>query len=231
MKKVISFSLYGSDTRYTQNALINSKKAEEIFPDWDVVIYYDNTVPKNVIDFLSSKKHIEMINMENHVIKNKMLWRFSILLDKTVDIYIIRDIDSHLSVREKYAVDEWIDSKKTFHVMRDHPSHCNFPMSGGMWGGHYDSYLEEIFNKTYLNYNENQYIYDMNLLNNEFWNYIKQDVFVHDSFQFKYYGECKPFPQKRIGLEHVGSVILNGKIRECDGKILSDHLHLEKNIS
>tara|TARA_Y100001970_G_C14065872_1_gene766643 strand:- start:138 stop:830 length:693 start_codon:yes stop_codon:yes gene_type:complete len=229
MKKVISFSLYGSDTRYTQNALINSKKAEEIFPDWTIVIYYDNTVPKNVIDFLSKKKHIEMINMENHSIKNKRLWRFSILLDKTVDIYIIRDIDSHLSFREKYAVDEWIESKKKFHVMRDHPSHCIFPMSCGMWGGQHDIHLGKIFNNTYLKYNENQYIYDTNLVNNEFWNYIKQDVLVHDSFQLKNYGVCLSFPTKRIGLEHVGSVILNGKIRNCDANILKNNLHLEVN--
>ena len=229
MKKIISFSLYGSNPRYTENALINADKILEIYPEWLMRVYYDSTVPNNIIDKLKKNNHVELINMDNSEIKNKMLWRFIVLLDESTDIYIIRDIDSHISLREKYAVDEWIDSKKKFHCMRDHPSHCNYAMSGGMWGGHYDINLVHIFNNNFLNYNYNKYILDMNLLNYNFWDYIKKDVLVHDSFQLKIYGDCLSFPIKRIGLEHVGSVILNGKIRDCDANILKKQLHLEKN--
>ena len=66
----------------------------------------------------------------------------------------------------------------------------------------------------------------MNLLNNYFWKYIKEDVLVHDSFQLKKYGPCKPFPDKRIGFEHVGSVIIDGKLRECDISILKNYCDL-----
>lgn len=229
MTKIISFSLYGSDKRYIENALINTDKVLEIYPTWLMRVYYDSTVPKHIINKLSEKEHIELINMDNNKIKNKMLWRFCVLLDKSVDRYIVRDIDSHLSFREKYAVDEWIDSNKKFHVMRDHPSHCNYAMSGGMWGGQYDSNLVNIFNNNFLNYNYQRYILDMDLLNSKFWGYVKKDVLVHDSFQFKNYGDCISFPKKRIEFEHVGSVILNGKLRDCDVKILKKNLHLEKN--
>ena len=229
MKQVISYSLYGTDTRYTENALINATKMLEIYPEWIMRVYYDNTVPKNIIDKLTEQKHVELINMENNKIKNKMMWRFCVLLDKSIKRYIVRDIDSHLSLREKYAVDEWMHSKKKFHVMRDHPSHCNWAMSGGMWGGHYDSNLVDIFNNNFLFFNHQRYFLDMDLLNSKFWNYIEKYAFVHDSFQFKNYGVCLSFPTKRIGLEHVGSVILNGKIRNCDANILKNNLHLEVN--
>ena len=73
--------------------------------------------------------------MENSELKDPMVWRFLVASDKNVERYIVRDIDSRLSVREKQAVDEWIKSGKMFHVMRDHPSHSHYPMSGGMWGG------------------------------------------------------------------------------------------------
>ena len=43
-----------------------------------------------------------------------MLWRFEIIKDSNIDIYIIRDIDSHLNKRERNAVDEWIQSEKKF---------------------------------------------------------------------------------------------------------------------
>jgi len=46
---------------------------------------------------------------------------------------ISRDTDSRLNHREKAAVDEWLESDKSFHIMRDHPFH-KFPVLGGMWG-------------------------------------------------------------------------------------------------
>ena len=46
---------------------------------------------------------------------------------------IVRDTDSRLGIREKLAVDEWLDSGKKLHIMRDHPYH-RVPMLGGMWG-------------------------------------------------------------------------------------------------
>jgi hypothetical protein len=76
-----------------------------------------------------------MINMTNNSITNKMSWRFLVASDPNIERYVIRDIDSRISRREKLAVDEWIASGKQFHVMRDHPSHSNNAMSGGMWGG------------------------------------------------------------------------------------------------
>ena len=52
-----------------------------------------------------------------------------------MDHFIIRDADSRLSRRDFCAVEEWLKSGKMFHVLRDHPSHSNFPISGGLWGG------------------------------------------------------------------------------------------------
>jgi hypothetical protein len=54
-----------------------------------------------------------------------MTWRFLPLLDPTVDILMPRDSDSHISIRESAAVNEWLlSSNSTFHIMRDHVFHC-----------------------------------------------------------------------------------------------------------
>jgi hypothetical protein len=50
-----------------------------------------------------------------------------------VDIFLSRDLDSRFSEREVAAVDEWLKSEETFHVMRDHELHTN-EMLAGMWG-------------------------------------------------------------------------------------------------
>ena len=54
---------------------------------------------------------------------------------------ISRDADSRLSLREKEAVEKWINSDKDFHIMRDHPHHY-YPILGGTWG--FKNYVKRI---------------------------------------------------------------------------------------
>jgi hypothetical protein len=135
--------------------------------------------------------------------------------------YVIRDIDSRLSEREKSAVDEWIVSEKKFHVMRDHPAHGVFPMNGGMWGGTRGAIpqLEELLTGQKL---KDTNMTDMNFLNDFVWKIAKKSVYQHDSFFCKMFGGGYPFSTKRIGLEHVGSVFINGEMRHIDTNILNN---------
>ena len=64
---------------------------------------------------------------------NPRMWRFLVMLDPLVDRFISRDIDSDIIDREIDAVNQWLQSNYTFHVMRDHPSHGGF-MLAGLWG-------------------------------------------------------------------------------------------------
>ena len=134
MKKVISFSLYGNNPKYTLGAIKNMDLHlnQEIYKDWVLRFYINNTVPKKIIDELKSK-HAEIINMDNSYLNNfGMFWRFIILEDNNVDIFIVRDVDSRISKREENAVNEWIMSDKQIHIIRDHPHHFNikYPIQG-----------------------------------------------------------------------------------------------------
>ena len=53
------------------------------------------------------------------------MWRFETIDDPDVEINMSRDTDTRILLREKLAVDEWLASGKTFHIMRDHPHHIN----------------------------------------------------------------------------------------------------------
>ena len=64
-----------------------------------------------------------------------MLWRFFPTLDSQVDVFVSRDLDSVVKAREVDATEEWLQSGKALHVMRDHPFH-HFTMLGGLWGTH-----------------------------------------------------------------------------------------------
>ena len=57
-------------------------------------------------------------------------WRFAVLGDPTVDLFLSRDSDSWVLDREVTAVQEWLLSGRTFHVMRDHPNHKAVMLAG-----------------------------------------------------------------------------------------------------
>ena len=49
--------------------------------------------------------------------------RFLVADDIFVDRFVVRDADSRPNAREWAAVQEWIESGYSAHIMRDHPAH------------------------------------------------------------------------------------------------------------
>eukprot|EP00038_Savillea_parva_P029209 m.69519 g.69519 ORF g.69519 m.69519 type:complete len:908 (-) comp8589_c0_seq1:73-2796(-) len=218
--RVVAYCLYGGDNaRYTDGALENAQLMLDVYPGWQMWVYHDATAPRRILDTLKEYNHVRLIDMSKDAIRNKMSWKFLAASDKRVDRYIFRDVDSRLSMRERWAVEEWIASGRAFHVMRDHPSHSSYAMSGGMWGGtrrgipHMESLIRGSHIKT-------AYVEDMNFLNKHVWPIVKRDVLQHDAFSCTRYGGGRPFPRPRQGGEHVGGVVLNGQLRQGDVDIL-----------
>lgn len=206
MNKIISFSLWGSDPKYCIGAIKNAKIASEIYNDWTCRYYISNTVPKHISKELESLSNTEILYKDIEGDWRSMFWRFEASYDKNVDIAIFRDTDSRLSMREKYAVDAWILSDKTFHIMRDHPYH-KYPILGGMWGYKNNNkypmkILLESFNKT------NNYGTDYTFFTEILYPIVGEDSIVHDEFFDK-----SPFPTKRKNREFVGDVFDENDVR------------------
>jgi len=128
-----------------------------------------------------------------------MFWRFEAIADADVSVMISRDTDSRLTHRESAAVNEWLQSDKLFHVMRDHPEH-NTEILGGMWGAR-KPILQDI-NHLMKAYNKGDFWQvDQNFLREVVWPRISYTVCVHDPFFAKI-----PFPRRREGYEFVGQV-------------------------
>jgi hypothetical protein len=132
MKKIISFSLWGNNPKYTQGAIRNAELAPEIYPEWICRYYIGKSTPQEIIDELKSKSHVEVVMMDEEGDWTGMFWRFQPISNEDTEIMISRDCDSRLSIREKECVDEFINSDKMFHTMIDHPWHGG--IMGGMWG-------------------------------------------------------------------------------------------------
>lgn len=140
-KRIISFSLWGSNPKYTHGAVRNALLAKYVYPGWQTIFYVADDVPKDIKDSIlhNDGTIIEM----GPVTSVAMLWRFYPLFDRSIDLFISRDTDSRLSYREKVMVNEFEESDFIIHSIRDHAYH-NVPMLGGMWSAKPNKLPEQI---------------------------------------------------------------------------------------
>lgn len=196
MKKVIAFSLWGNNPKYTIGAIKNSILAKEYYPGWTARFYVGTDVDESIITSLK-ENDAEVLVMPEACDWTGMFWRFLAASDPEVDVMISRDTDSRLSLREKAAVDEWLMSDNQFHIMRDNPQH-NTLILGGMWGTRgiilkNMSQLIDAYSKG------NYWQIDQQFLRDVVYPLVRNSVMVHDE-----YFEKKPWPTPRIGNEFVG---------------------------
>lgn len=212
-KSVISYSLYGNSPKYCEVAILNVKLAKSIYPEWKCRFYVDKTVPEEVISRLKQENaEIIFVNQEQREIPGTF-WRF-LVIDESVDKFIIRDADSLLSYKEKAAVKEWLNSGKYFHVMRDSRMH-NELILAGMWGG-YNGVIKNMFGlmKDYLKENMDvNRISDQVFLRKRIWKTVIQSALVHDSYHLgeegKSYPEYEISDIEKIEFFHIGMIDSN----------------------
>ena len=197
MKKVISFSLWGNEPKYTIGAIKNADLAKEIYPGWVCRFYLGKSVPIKVIEELANRENTEICIMNEPGNWTGMFWRFYPASESDVDVMISRDTDSRLNMREKAAVDEWLESDKSFHIMRDHPYHAT-EILGGMWGvrGQVLLNMKQLIHQ----YTKGDFWQvDQNFLKEKIYPVIMNNVHVHDEFF-----EKKPYPASRKKNRFVG---------------------------
>ncbi|WP_018611013.1 hypothetical protein [Segetibacter koreensis] len=222
MKKYnyIAYSLWGDKPIYNFGIIKNIQQAKEIYPGWKVIVYYDDTVPAATIENIK-KEGGDVVNMTG--ISYGMFWRFFAADLPDCDHVIFRDSDSRLSVREKMAVDEWIESGRSIHIMRDHPSHKipfgsdSISMLGGMWGikgnlVQMKELIEKFSEGRVLDYGIDQAF--LKEIQTRFVN----DCKVHDEFFSN-----APFPIKRHGYRFIGE-----RIDENDQPVGNDAEKIKK---
>jgi hypothetical protein len=203
--KYVSFSLWGDKPIYNIGAIRNSELVSKIYSDWKMILYHDNSVPPSTLDIL--KNNGVLLEDVSHLNINKGMWRFLASDLEDCEYVIFRDCDSRISIREKLAVDEWIISKKSLHVMRDHPYHRipagikTMGILAGMWGLKGGIIpVKDMINKFPQSMNMS-YGIDQTFLKNIYF-IFSDDMIVHDEF----FGG-KSFPIKREHCRFIGERI------------------------
>lgn len=198
MKKIVSYSLWGDNPKYTIGAIRNAELVHSIYPGWISRFYCGSSVPEEIVQRLRALGS-EVIEMSVPGDWTGMFWRFQAISDPDVGVMLSRDTDSRLTPREAAAVEQWLSSDKNFHIMRDHPWHGT-EILGGMWGAR-KPILQDM--KQLINgyVKQSYWQIDQQFLRNIVWPRVVNDSCVHDPFF-----QNIPFPTPRNGLEFVGQV-------------------------
>ncbi|MGF1454405.1 MAG: tetratricopeptide repeat protein [Alphaproteobacteria bacterium] len=187
-RNIITFSLFGDDPRYLRGAHHNAVVTRYLYPGWTPRFYVDDSVPMAVCQALirEGAQVRKAPKLPAHTYG--LFWRFLVEDDPEVDLYLVRDADSVMNIRERAAVEDWLASGAPYHVMRDYPSHSELILAG-MWGAHRGNL--EPMGKRILAYVKgsatrlNDRVCDQRFLRDEIWPLIRRDALVHDSwFQF-----------------------------------------------
>lgn len=146
MKKNICYSLWGSNSTYTHGVEENFNLIKKFYPDWQMVVYYDNTVPTEYLQ----NKEITFIEFDSKY--NGGLARYLGLFNS--DLYLSRDLDSRITEREVQCVNRWLNSPQKILSLKDHKNHMSRPLLEGMFGvkngfdqDDYDALKRYIYNK------------------------------------------------------------------------------------
>jgi hypothetical protein len=176
MKKIISYSLWGDNPKYIVGAKKNIELAKKFFPDWTIHLYLSDSAK-----FEYESENLEIITRKQISNQDGCFWRFESC--DSDDIVIVRDLDDRLSERHKFVVDEWMNSDKDIHIIRDHPNHISsYPILAGLFGvrnGRFKGIkqlIEQWGNKSF--YTTDQLFLKTHFYNNNFVN----SFFIHDSF-------------------------------------------------
>lgn len=203
--KIISFSLWGQNPKYTIGALRNIELAYDIYPSWTCRIYCGRSVPFDIQRAILKHPNAQLFLMDEPEDWTALFWRFYAAQD--ADIVICRDADSRLSCREWEAVQEWLASPKAFHIMRDHPYH-NYKILGGMWGAK-APILKDIRDLIGGFTRLNKWGSDQDFLAKIVYPRIRHSALIHDPFFYKL-----PFPSPRRNFEYIGDIFDENDQRE-----------------
>lgn len=133
MVNAFSFCLYGPpNPRYYTPLVENLKIIQQEYPDWKVWIHFAGDVDAAYLRLLESYPQVVLRHTEKLGPIN-MIERFFTIDEPEVDLMVVRDADSLIHWRDRWALQQFLDRPQyTLHSIRDHRDH-NCRILGGLW--------------------------------------------------------------------------------------------------
>ena len=208
--RAFSFCLYGPPGyKYYTGLLENLELISKHYPEWIVFVYTGADVPETFIETLISKSvRVIRVPKTGPVL---MMYRFLTIDQPGVDLMLVRDADSRIHMRDRWAIDEFVSSKFMAHSVRDHPYH-GVPLLGGLWGvklgkiaNGISQYITPFTDKPWAHGK------DQDFLRSHIFPLLKDSLLVHTSQVFRFSKEetIIKFPLEWTDAMYCGKVVTN----------------------
>ena len=128
-----SFCLYGPETpKYYFGLLENIRLINQHFPDWKIFVYLGNDVPESFEKRLRSNPTLvtRRTGVDGHL---NSIYRFFAIDEPSVSTMMVRDADSRVHWKDRWAIRNFMDSSSGVHIIRDHIEHT-IQILAGLWG-------------------------------------------------------------------------------------------------
>ncbi|XP_042855238.1 uncharacterized protein LOC122242091 [Penaeus japonicus] len=231
-QRVVSYVYYSKTGKSVKGSMAYKKYLSQlyntvdvigrVYPGWMVRIHHNVTIQDTVamaelcriycdhdyVDLCHAHDLPGFGNMNERGLTG-MMWRFAVMGDPTVETFLSRDTDSWVLDREVAAVEEWLASNRTFHVVHDHPRHGPVIL-GGFWGAHNKDLdlMRSLRDTMYSKPQTERYGHDQRLLKSVLWPVARTNVLNHDSFTCvkwrREHGPAVPFPTQRVEGTYCG---------------------------
>lgn len=195
MNGLVSFSLFGDDSEwiYRLGALENVRAYLRYTEGVILRFYVSPSCWEWAYKNLRVSSDVQLVLVEEPEDFTATFWRYRALEDKDFDYWLFRDTDSRPILRERLAVAEWLESDKTFHVMRDHPYH-NVPIMAGLWGVKNKRTTQNLHKLFRFRKMKSYYQVDQMYLHVTVWRMAKYDLMAHVDCKHTFGTETRPFP-------------------------------------
>jgi len=190
--KVFSFCLYGTEPNYYTGLLENIELVKQYYPDFTIVVYKGECDPSWV---LPEGVTVDVTNRAGPI---NALLRYIPL--NYADVGFVRDADSRINERDRWCIDQFLKSDKSYHTIRDHYWHQSKLMAGTFgWKRPMTLMIPT---------HEVEYGFDEHFLAQCVYETVKSDMLVHTSVR-AFVGEHAEWIEAEG--DFVGNVIWDGK--------------------
>jgi len=190
MVNVFSFSLFGEPNPLYYDGIIgNIELINKHYPTWLIFVYIGNDVPNEFVEKIRSYPNT-IIRYTNETGLVNTMYRFFAIDEAGVDVMFVRDADSRVHWKDRWAINNFLKSSKKCHIIRDHYCH-DIAMLAGTWGMRKIEGLNmrELFDNFMKNPTENIKGIDQDFLKLWFYPKINTNVLVHHSNDYILVGE------------------------------------------
>lgn len=186
---VFSFCIYGDAEFYYRGLRENLDLIQTYYPEWHTFIYVGNNAREDLLERIRKYPNTHFIPTGCAGATN-MVWRFFAIDDPRVATVHVRDADSRCHVRDRWCIDQFMQTNHLAYTIRDNSGH-QIRMMGGLWGCRKLPFsVREVYlrSRQSLLAKKPSFGYDQDFLAQYVWPNIKHS--------FASYGYCKLEPEE-----------------------------------